>query len=79
MLNVAGQELLCQQSITEVMVVLRFSKSCMHNTLRVRRRLSDVKSSNAVCQILEQKESNKTNAIEITTDRGKCNIRMVGV
>ena len=71
MLNPAGKELLGQQSIREVMAVLRFSESCMRNTLRVRRGLSNVKSSNQVGQILEVKESTKKNTIEINIQTGK--------
>ena len=71
MLNLAGKELLGQQSIREVMAVLRSSESCMRNTLRVRRALSNVKSSNPVGQILEVKESTKKNTIEINIQTGK--------
>ena len=70
-LNLAGKELLCQQSRRKVMAVLRLSESCMRNTLRVRRGLSDVKSSNPVGQILEVKESTKKNTIEIYIQTGK--------
>ena len=71
MLNLAGKELLCQQSMRKVMAVLRLSESCMRNTLRVRRGLSDVKSSNPVGQILGVKELTKKNTIEIYIHTGK--------
>ena len=70
-LNLAGKELLCQQSIRKVMAVLRLSESCMRNTLRVWRGLCDVKLSNPVGQILEVKESTKKNTIEIYIQTGK--------
>ena len=71
MLNLAGKELRDQESMREVMAVLRFSGSCMSNTLRVQCGITYIKSSNSVGQILEVTESTKENTIGINIRTGK--------
>lgn len=78
-LNLAGQELRGQQSISKVRAVSTSSKSGMRNTSRVSRGLSALKSSNSVGHILEIPESSKNYIIEMNLQTGKYKIRTTSV